>query len=165
MTVRAVLIDLDDTLFDHGYCAREALTGLRSLHACLEGLSLEALEQSHAKILEELHLDVMAGRMDLDAARVERFRRLYLAAGIEADADLAARTAAAYRSGYLTARRPVPGAAEFLAAVGAPGDEVEATPLVQEADPELERLLAEEEEIERRLHEHHETPKFHGDGD
>jgi small subunit ribosomal protein S3 len=48
---------------------------------------------------------------------------------------------------------------------GAPGDEVEATPLVQEADPELERLLAEEEEIERRLHEHHETPKFHGDGD
>ena len=40
----------------------------------------------------------------------------------------------------------------------------EATPLVKEADPELERLLAEEEEIERRTRQgqHHETPKFHG---
>jgi small subunit ribosomal protein S3 len=43
---------------------------------------------------------------------------------------------------------------------------LEAEPLVKEADPELERLLAEEEEIERRVHDHHETPKFHpGDGD
>jgi small subunit ribosomal protein S3 len=46
-------------------------------------------------------------------------------------------------------------------------DEVaeEAAPLVKEADPELERLLAEEEEIERRTRQHHEAPKFHpGDG-
>ena len=33
-------------------------------------------------------------------------------------------------------------------------------PLVKEADPELERLLAEEEDIERRIREHHETPQF-----
>ena len=39
----------------------------------------------------------------------------------------------------------------------------EATPLVKEADPELEKLLAEEEEIERRTRQHHEAPKFHGD--
>ena len=36
---------------------------------------------------------------------------------------------------------------------------------MKEADPELERLLAEEEEIERRTRQHHETPKFHGTGD
>src|SRR3954463_4413596 len=44
------------------------------------------------------------------------------------------------------------------------GDEElgEAAPLVKEADPELERLLAEEEEIERRTRQHHEAPKFHG---
>jgi small subunit ribosomal protein S3 len=35
-----------------------------------------------------------------------------------------------------------------------------AAPLVKEADPELERLLAEEEEIERRTRQHHETPHF-----
>ena len=40
------------------------------------------------------------------------------------------------------------------------------TPLIKEADPELERLLAEEEEIERSTREHHETPHFRpGDGD
>ena len=50
---------------------------------------------------------------------------------------------------------------------GSEGDTpVEAEPLVKEADPELERLLAEEEEIERRTLDHHETPKFHpGDSD
>ena len=44
------------------------------------------------------------------------------------------------------------------------GDEepAEATPVVKEADPEFERLLAEEEEIERRTRQHHEAPKFHG---
>ncbi|MDQ3294494.1 MAG: 30S ribosomal protein S3 [Actinomycetota bacterium] len=42
----------------------------------------------------------------------------------------------------------------------------EATPLVHEADPELEKLLDEEEAIERSAREHHETPKFHeGGGD
>jgi len=42
----------------------------------------------------------------------------------------------------------------------------EATPLLKEADPELERLLAEEEEIERSTREAHETPHFRpGDGD
>jgi small subunit ribosomal protein S3 len=41
----------------------------------------------------------------------------------------------------------------------------EAGALVKEADPELERLLAEEEEIERRTRQHHETPHFRGDED
>jgi len=47
------------------------------------------------------------------------------------------------------------------------GDEepAEATPVVKEADPEFERLLAEEEEIERRTRQHHEAPKFHGDSE
>jgi len=37
---------------------------------------------------------------------------------------------------------------------------VEVVPVITEADPELEKLLAEEEEIERRTREHHETPHF-----
>jgi small subunit ribosomal protein S3 len=43
---------------------------------------------------------------------------------------------------------------------------IEATPLVKEADPDLERLLEEEEQIERATRTHHETPHFRpGDGD
>src|SRR5436305_2867645 len=57
-------------------------------------------------------------------------------------------------------------------AAPAPGDEpvldepigeetaVAAAPLIPDADPERERLLAEEEEIERRTRQHHETPHF-----
>jgi small subunit ribosomal protein S3 len=41
-------------------------------------------------------------------------------------------------------------------------NEAAATPLVKEADPELEKLLDEEEEIVRRTHEGHETPHFRG---
>ena len=45
-------------------------------------------------------------------------------------------------------------------------EEIEDAPLVKEADPELERLLAEEEEIERSTRQPHETPHFRpGDGD
>jgi small subunit ribosomal protein S3 len=38
--------------------------------------------------------------------------------------------------------------------------EVEVTPLIKEADPEFEKLLAEEEEIERSTRDHHEAPHF-----
>jgi len=47
--------------------------------------------------------------------------------------------------------------------IAANEEAAEATPLVKEADPELERLLAEEEEIERRTRQHHEAPKFHAE--
>jgi small subunit ribosomal protein S3 len=60
-------------------------------------------------------------------------------------------------------RRPE---SESVPSDGAADDAADdASPLVKEADPELERLLAEEEEIERRTRQHHETPKFHGDED
>ena len=118
-TIRAVLLDLDDTLFDHQHCAREALLGVRGLHEGLAGLDAPALESAHSKILEELHLEVLAGRLKLDAARVERFRRLYLAAGVEADEVLVAQTAESYRTRYIHARKPIEGAAAFLQAIRA----------------------------------------------
>ncbi len=43
--------------------------------------------------------------------------------------------------------------------------EPETAPLLKEADPELERLLAEEEDIERRIHDSPETPHFRANED
>jgi small subunit ribosomal protein S3 len=43
--------------------------------------------------------------------------------------------------------------------------EQEVAPLIKEADPEFERLLAEEDDIERRIHDAHETPHFRGSED
>jgi len=62
-------------------------------------------------------------------------------------------------------RRPSEEAVPVDEAAVGDQDVAEAAPLVKEADPELERLLAEEEEIERRTRQHHEAPKFHGDED
>jgi small subunit ribosomal protein S3 len=42
-------------------------------------------------------------------------------------------------------------------------EEAPARPLLGEADPELERLLQEEEDINRRIRQQHETPHFRGD--
>jgi small subunit ribosomal protein S3 len=49
-----------------------------------------------------------------------------------------------------------------VSSVGRP-TETENTPLVKQADPELEKLLDEEEEIARRTHGAHEAPHFRGE--
>jgi small subunit ribosomal protein S3 len=68
-------------------------------------------------------------------------------------------------SGQGQPRRVVSSAGRRQAAEPAPDAlqepvETAAAPLVKEADPDLERLLAEEEEIERRTRQSHETPHF-----
>lgn len=114
---RAVLFDLDDTLFDHRGSSRAALAEVHRRHA--SGSAFEIFERHHARILEDLHLDVLAGRRTLDEARRERFRLVFEAVGIAlSDAD-AERVAAAYRAGYVPSWRPVPGAADLVAAVRA----------------------------------------------
>ena len=118
-TVRAVLFDLDDTLFDHHHCARAALVGVRAGDSCFANVDPAAFEAAHAGILEELHPDVVAGKLELNAARIERFRRLYAWAGLEASPQVAARAAATYRQSYLEARREVRGAAALLSALKA----------------------------------------------
>lgn len=104
--IRTVLFDLDDTLFDHEYCARTALASVRAAHACFAPVAAEILERSHAGILEQLHTEVMIGRLDLDVARTERFRRLFAFAGVTADHTLAADAARTYRRHYLESGAP-----------------------------------------------------------
>jgi HAD superfamily hydrolase (TIGR01509 family) len=115
--IKAVLFDLDDTLFDHRGCARKALAAVQGCHDRFRSMPFDALERAHARFLEELHLDVMRGRMPLETARIERFRRLLEAASVPSGDGLAARIAAIYRDTYRTARRAVAGAPALLAAV------------------------------------------------
>jgi HAD superfamily hydrolase (TIGR01509 family) len=113
--VRAVLFDLDDTLFDHRGSSRAALAEVHRHHA--PGTDFAAFERHHAEILEELHLEVLDGRRDLDDARRERFRRVFAAMDVRLPEDNADAVAAAYRSGYVPAWRAVEGAAALVAAV------------------------------------------------
>lgn len=111
--LRAILFDLDDTLFDHSYCARVALETVYRAHVCFSAQAFDEFVSTHAEHLETLHSEVLAGAINLDAARVERFRRLLLSAG--GGPDQAAGAAAMYREGYVGARRAVRGAADLLA--------------------------------------------------
>jgi HAD superfamily hydrolase (TIGR01549 family) len=109
----AVLFDLDDTLFDHHRSARAALA---AVHAAFAGsVSFDDFERHHIRYLEEMHIEVLAGRVPLDEARRERFRRVFAALGLTIDEDTTDAVACAYRDGYMAARRAMEGAAALLA--------------------------------------------------
>ena len=112
--IRAVLFDLDDTLFDHYESARAALERVQSCHEGLGALSLDEIDRAHSRFLEELHREVVAGRIGLDDARRERFRRLLVVAGVDPASELVQLAAATYRDQYLVARREMAGAAALL---------------------------------------------------
>jgi putative hydrolase of the HAD superfamily len=114
---RGVLFDLDDTLFDHRTSARAALAEVHRRHAAAVDFAL--FEDQHSRYLEELHADVLAGRLSIDDARRERFRRVFAAVGVTLDETDVERIATAYRGGYVGARRVVDGAAALLEAVRA----------------------------------------------
>jgi putative hydrolase of the HAD superfamily len=111
------LFDLDDTLFDHGQAARTALVCVHRTHEVFTRWPFDAFAEAHARVLEELHLDVLAGARTVDAAREERFRRLVSESGGGDDGERVRATAALYREAYLAARRPVAGARAVLAAL------------------------------------------------
>ncbi|MFL6281421.1 MAG: HAD family hydrolase [Vicinamibacterales bacterium] len=114
---RAVLFDLDDTLFDHRGCASDALVAVRQSQTCFQSMPFDALERVHAELLEELHAQVMLGRVPVEEARIERFRRLLESAGGDDRGRLAGELATLYRDTYRNRRRAVAGAAALMAAV------------------------------------------------
>jgi HAD superfamily hydrolase (TIGR01549 family) len=116
-TPLTVLFDLDDTLFDHQASARQALRVVHASHPSFSRWPFDDFDRTHARFLEELHVHVLSGSIGIDDAREERFRRLFEAAGVEAEAARLTSTAASYRAAYLAARAPVPGAQSLLAAL------------------------------------------------
>lgn len=119
--LRAVLFDLDDTLFDHAHATRTALGRLRAVDATLAGWTLDETVARHDVILEELHTRVLAGEITVDDARLERFRRLLEMAGATEPVRRSAELAAVYRAAYEAGWQAVPGAVALLDAVRARG--------------------------------------------
>ena len=78
--IRAVLFDLDDTLFDHDHATNRALSALRATEPAFREWAPAELVSRHSVELEAMHLEVLAGRQSIDNAREERFRRLFEAA-------------------------------------------------------------------------------------
>jgi HAD superfamily hydrolase (TIGR01509 family) len=111
---RAVLFDLDDTLFDHTLTCRATLAELRESNRFLRALPLDELTQEYGRILGTTHGHVVFGRRNVDDDRVLRFERLAVRCGRRIDRPRAVELARTYRARYLELRRPVPGAVEFV---------------------------------------------------
>jgi FMN phosphatase YigB (HAD superfamily) len=59
LSVKAVLFDLDDTLFDHQYSSRNGLAAVQQTYPCFQQKTLEELEHNHLQLLNHLHPKVL----------------------------------------------------------------------------------------------------------
>jgi len=110
-----VLVDLDDTLFDHTHSSLAGLAALRDRFPPLARFARDQLAKIHSKNLEAMHALVLTGDLSVDEARVARFRALANDCGATALDPV--ELALAYREAYQRAKRAVPGATELLGAV------------------------------------------------
>jgi phosphoglycolate phosphatase-like HAD superfamily hydrolase len=67
--MRAVLLDLDDTLLDHTSSSRAALLEVCRANPGLAARPFDVVLADHATILEVVHLDVLRGALTIEAAR------------------------------------------------------------------------------------------------
>lgn len=111
-TILCVLFDIDDTLYDHTFASQAALRAVTIAENSLADTAFQPLLTANMRILEVLHPEVLAGRMTLDDARVERFRQLLAQFG--GDASRAAAMAAAFQDAYELHERLVPGVEQLL---------------------------------------------------
>lgn len=115
MWPRAILFDLDDTLFDHRRASGMALGAMHAAHA--PELPFEAFAIKHAEVLEVFHTRFLNGEFTLDEARVARMQTLFTAFDREIDSATAERAARLYREQHQANRSLVVGVIELLEAL------------------------------------------------
>ena len=113
-TLRVVLCDLDDTLFDHHRATEIALELLRDVEPDLAGEPFDAQVTRHRDLLDTYHREMLAGRMTLEEVRIARFQGLI---GNGCDAGRALQIAKRYRQLYEQCWYTVPGAVDLAAAI------------------------------------------------
>jgi len=113
-SITTILFDLDDTLFDHIGTARATLAATAAGRATLRGVPLEDLYGRYSELLEELHPQVMTGRISYLEARQQRFARLLAPYEPNTSAEATREFAQQYYGHYQQLRRPVAGALALL---------------------------------------------------
>ena len=116
-SITTILFDLDDTLFDHAGTARAALAATAAGRATLQGVPVAELYGRYSEFLEELHPQVMTGRISYLAARQERFRRLLMPYEPAPTVAEVTKVAEQHYGYYQQLRRPVAGALALLQAL------------------------------------------------
>ena len=74
---KAVLFDLDDTLYDHLQSARQGLIALSRRHPALLEVPIPVLEERYSQALEQLHLQMLSGDLTQTEARTRRMQQFF----------------------------------------------------------------------------------------
>lgn len=116
--LRAVLFDVDDTLYDHAHAVRTALEALRRDEPLLARRPLDDVVREYGKLLEQVHPKVVAGSITPEDARAQRIHALYAWAGRELSTPAARERSEAYRDHYLRNQRAIDGALPLVRWLG-----------------------------------------------
>jgi 5'-nucleotidase len=114
---KAVLFDLDDTLFDHKFSRLKGLAALQQKFPQLATVPLEELEREHDKLLRADYDQVLDGKLSIIEGTTKRIKKLCSLYGLNLDLEEARSSANLYSKEYENNRRPVPGSTELLAAL------------------------------------------------
>ncbi len=116
--IKSVLFDLDDTIFDHHYSLESGLKAVMERYDCLKKYSREEFIDEHLRLLNELHqAQVLKGKLSVEEARVERFKRAFENTGVRMSDEQNREAAEIYRINYESHRRLVDGSQELLQAL------------------------------------------------
>ena len=112
--IKAVLFDLDDTIFDHKHSRRMGLKALQHDYPELKTVPLKRLEEEHETLLNSSYLRVLDGKVSVAEGISERIRNLCSMHGLSLDLEESRVAADLYNLEYLKHRRAIPGIVELL---------------------------------------------------
>lgn len=112
--MKAVLFDLDETLYDHRHACQSGISVLQHQYPVLLQKSTEELETLFWRMLDVMYHEVLQGKVTQEESRRLRIIALFEACGAELPEDELERAIEAYNNAYRDGRRAIPGAVEVL---------------------------------------------------
>lgn len=113
--MKAVLFDLDDTLFDHKHSRLKGLEALQKKYSKLRAVSLEELEEEHDRLLGAADFcHVPSGELVMADATTQGISKLCAMYGITLSIEEEKNVVNLYNQEYIKNRQPVPGSKELL---------------------------------------------------
>ncbi len=122
MAVKAVLFDMDDTLYDHRFARLAGLRALQGAEAGLARVPLRELDSVYERLFTTGHASlVLTGRITLDSSRRSRMAAFLKEFGVAASRRRVQELVDLRLAEYYRRRRAVPGAPELLRALRSAG--------------------------------------------
>jgi HAD superfamily hydrolase (TIGR01549 family) len=113
--MKAVLFDLDDTLFDHKHSRLKGLEALQKKYQKLKAVSIEELEEEHDRLLGAAdYCHVPSGELIMADATTQGISKLCAMYGITLGIEEEKNVVNLDNQEYLKNRQPVPGSKELL---------------------------------------------------